>query len=107
MDIDFKDDGFKKICKVKKQVCKVDFFILVGIVFFFDFVCQIFVEQEVVMVMEDKFVVDIEEKKNEFEVYIYDFCVKFDEQYVDFVSEEEKVIIKVKFEVIEVRIFYC
>lgn len=102
MDIDEKF----KICKVKKQVCKGDL-LIVSVIFFFDQGVKVqFFEKEFVMVMEDKFVVDIEEKKNEFEIYIYDFCNKFDDQYFEFVSDEEKEKIKVKFEVIEVCFGY-
>lgn len=56
------------------------------------------------MVMEDKLVADTEEKKNELETYIYDLRAKLDDQYAEFVSEEEKSTIKQKLEAVEVSV---
>ncbi|KAL6860526.1 adenyl-nucleotide exchange factor sse1 [Amphichorda felina] len=96
-----KDDGVKKIRKVKKQVRKGDLPIANATTSLDDAAKSSLSEKENAMVMEDKLVADTEEKKNELEAYIYDLRAKLDEQYADFASEEEKTAIKAKLETSE------
>jgi heat shock protein 4 len=61
-------------------------------------------EREGTMFMEDKLVIDTEDKKNELETYIYDLRGKIDDEkyYATFASEEEKEKLKAKLEQAEV-----
>ncbi|KAH7133481.1 heat shock protein 70 family [Dactylonectria macrodidyma] len=101
METDKKDDAPKKTRKVKKQVRKGDLPISSGTASLDDASKTTLSEKEAAMVMEDKLVADTEEKKNELEAYIYDLRAKLDEQYAEFVSEEEKTAIKAKLETTE------
>ncbi|KAH7137120.1 heat shock protein Hsp88 [Dactylonectria estremocensis] len=101
METDKKDDGPKKTRKVKKQVRKGDLPISSGTASLDDASKIGLSEKEAAMVMEDKLVADTEEKKNELEAYIYDLRAKLDEQYAEFVGEEEKTSIKAKLEATE------
>ena len=103
METDNKEDGAKKTRKVKKQVRKGDLPISSGTASLEEAVKTALAEKENAMVMEDKLVADTEEKKNELEAYIYDLRAKLDEQYAEFVSDEEKEKIKAKLEASEVR----
>ena len=87
---------------MKKQVRKGDLPIANATTSLDDSAKSALSEKENAMVMEDKLVADTEEKKNELEAYIYDLRAKLDEQYADFVSEEEKTAIKAKLETSEV-----
>jgi heat shock protein 4 len=101
METDNKEDGAKKTRKVKKQVRKGDLPISSGTASLEEAVKTALAEKENAMVMEDKLVADTEEKKNELEAYIYDLRAKLDEQYAEFVSDEEKEKIKAKLEASE------
>ncbi|KAF4125292.1 heat shock 70kDa protein 4 [Geosmithia morbida] len=101
METDTKDDGSKKTRKVKKQVRKGDLPISSGTASLQDNVKTSLSEKEASMIMEDKLVADTEEKKNELEAYIYELRAKLDEQYAEFVSEDEKSAIKAKLEASE------
>ncbi|RGP76801.1 heat shock 70kda 4 [Fusarium longipes] len=94
-------DAPKKTRKVKKQVRKGDLPISTGSASLDDATKASLLEKESAMVMEDKLVADTEEKKNELEAYIYDLRAKLDEQYAEFVSDEEKENIKAKLEATE------
>lgn len=54
------------------------------------------------MFMEDKLVIDTEDKKNELESYIYEMRGKIDDQYSEFASDDEKAKLKAKLEQTEV-----
>ncbi|KAK1237836.1 hypothetical protein MKX07_003672 [Trichoderma sp. CBMAI-0711] len=98
MDTDVKDDGARKVRKVKKQVRKGDLPIASGTSSLDANTKSALIEKESSMVMEDKLVADTEEKKNELEAYIYDLRAKLDEQYAELASEDEKAAIRAKLE---------
>lgn len=87
---------------MKKQVRQGDLPISSGTASLDDATKITLAEKENAMVMEDKLVADTEEKKNELEAYIYDLRAKLDDQYAEFVSEDEKTVIKDKLEATEV-----
>lgn len=102
MDTDSKEEK-PKTRKVKKQVRKGELPIVAGTLSLDESAKNNLTEKEASMVMEDKLVADTEEKKNELETYIYELRNKLDEQYAEFVTEEEKEKIKAKLEATEVR----
>lgn len=102
MDTDNKDDK-PKTRKVKKQVRKGELPVVAGTLSLDATAKNALTEKEAAMVMEDKLVADTEEKKNELETYIYELRNKLDDQYAEFVSDEEKEKIKAKLEATEVR----
>lgn len=105
MDTDNKDDK-PKTRKVKKQVRKGDLPIVAGTLSLDTAAKNALLEKESAMVMEDKLVADTEEKKNELETFIYELRNKLDDQYAEFVTEEEKEKIKAKLEAAEVSTPY-
>lgn len=102
MDTDNKEEK-PKTRKVKKQVRKGELPIVAGTLSLDESAKNNLTEKEASMVMEDKLVADTEEKKNELETYIYELRNKLDEQYAEFVTDEEKEKIKAKLEATEVR----
>ncbi len=101
---DKKDNGKPKTRKVKKQVRKGDLPIVAGTTSLDADTKNLLMEKEAAMIMEDKLVADTEEKKNEFETYIYELRNKLDDQYADFASDEEKDKIRAKLTESEVRL---
>ena len=95
-----------KTRKVKKQVRKGDLPIVSGTASLDQGTKDAAAEKENLMFMEDKLVMDTEDKKNELESYIYELRGKIDEQLSDFASEEEKEKLKTKLEQSEVRFVY-
>ena len=91
-----------KTRKVKKQVRKGDLPISAGTASLDQASKDAAAERENMMFMEDKLVMDTEDKKNELESYIYELRGKIDEQYAEFASEEEKQKLKEKLEQSEV-----
>ena len=91
-----------KTRKVKKQVRKGDLPIVQGTSSLDQSIKDAAAEREGAMFMEDKLVMDTEDKKNELESYIYELRGKVDEQYAEFASEEEKEKLKSKLEQAEV-----
>ncbi|MCJ1319037.1 adenyl-nucleotide exchange factor sse1 [Xylographa vitiligo] len=87
-----------KTRKVKKQVRKGDLPIVQGTSSLDQSIKDAAAEREGAMFMEDKLVMDTEDKKNELESYIYELRGKVDEQYAEFASEEEKEKLKSKLE---------
>ncbi|MCJ1431587.1 adenyl-nucleotide exchange factor sse1 [Xylographa pallens] len=87
-----------KTRKVKKQVRKGDLPIVQGTSSLDQSIKDVAAEREGAMFMEDKLVMDTEDKKNELESYIYELRGKVDEQYAEFASEEEKEKLKAKLE---------
>jgi len=87
-----------KTRKVKKQVRKGDLPIVQGTSSLDQSIKDAAAEREGSMFMEDKLVMDTEDKKNELESYIYELRGKVDEQYAEFSSEEEKEKLKAKLE---------
>jgi len=55
-------------------------------------------DKEGLMFMEDKLVLDTEDKKNELESYIYELRGKIDDTYAEFSIEEERSKLKEKLE---------
>lgn len=96
METDSKENVPKKTRIIKKQLRKGDLPISCGTSSLDSSVKSALTEKEAGMVMEDKLVADTEEKKNELETYIYDLRAKLDDQYAEFVSEEEKSTIREK-----------
>ena len=92
-----------KTRKVKKQVRKGELPIASGTSSLDQASKDASAEKENSMFMEDKLVMDTEDKKNELESYIYELRGKIDEQYSAFASEEEKSKLKEKLEQSEVR----
>lgn len=93
-----------KMRKIKKQVRKGDLPLSSGTASLDDATKGAAAERENAMFMEDKLVLDTEDKKNELESFIYELRGKIDEQYADFSSDEEKSKIKEKLEQSEVCI---
>ena len=91
-----------KTRKVKKQVRKGDLPIVQRTSSLDQSIKDAAAEREGAMFMEDKLVMDTEDKKNELESYIYELRGKVDEQYAEFASEEEKEKLKAKLEQAEV-----
>ncbi|MCJ1287333.1 adenyl-nucleotide exchange factor sse1 [Xylographa opegraphella] len=87
-----------KTRKVKKQVRKGDLPIVQGTSSLDQSIKDAAAEREGTMFMEDKLVMDTEDKKNELEGYIYELRGKIDEQYAEFANEEEKEKLKAKLE---------
>ena len=98
-------DPKPKTRKVKKQVRKGDLPIVSGTASLDQASKDAAAEKESLMFMEDKLVMDTEDKKNELESYIYELRGKIDEQYAQFASEEEKEKLKAKLEATEVCIY--
>ncbi len=92
-----------KTRKVKKQVRKGDLPLSSGTSSLDQATKDAAAEKEGAMFMEDKLVLDTEDKKNELESYIYELRNKIDDQYSDFASDEEKSKLKAKLEQSEVR----
>lgn len=92
-----------KTRKVKKQVRKGELPISSGTSSLDQAIKDAAAEREGAMFMEDKLVLDTEDKKNELESYIYELRGKVDEHYATFASEEEKEKLKSKLTLIEVR----
>lgn len=92
-----------KTRKVKKQVRKGDLTLSSGTSSLDQATKDAAAEKEGAMFMEDKLVLDTEDKKNELESYIYELRNKIDDQYSDFASDEEKSKLKAKLEQSEVR----
>lgn len=95
-------DDAPKTRKVKKQVRVADLPIASATASLETSIVSQLAERENAMVMEDKLVLDTEDKKNELESFIYELRGKLDEQYAEFCSEEEKTKIKEKLEAAEV-----
>ena len=91
-----------KTRKVKKQVRKGDLPIVSGTASLDQASKDAAAEKENLMFMEDKLVMDTEDKKNELESYIYDLRSKIDEQLSEFASDEEKEKLKAKLDQSEV-----
>ena len=91
-----------KTRKVKKQARKGDLPIVAGTSSLDQHARDALQDREGIMFMEDKLVMDTEDKKNELESYIYELRGKIDDQYADFASEEEKEKLKAKLESSEV-----
>jgi len=91
-----------KTRKIKKQVRKGELPLSAGTSALDDATKDTAKEQENTMFMEDKLVMDTEDKKNELEAYIYELRGKLDEQYAEFANEDEKTKIKEKLEKSEV-----
>ena len=87
-----------KTRKVKKQVRKGDLPIASGTSSLDQASKDAAAEKESLMFMEDKLVLDTEDKKNELESYIYELRGKIDDKYAEFASEEEKEKLKAKLE---------
>jgi len=83
-----------KTRKVKKQVRKGELPISSGTSSLDQAIKDAAAEREGSMFMEDKLVLDTEDKKNELESYIYELRGKIDDQYAEFASEEEKEKLK-------------
>ncbi len=94
-----------KTRKVKKQVRKGDLPLSAGTASLDQATKDAAAEKENSMFMEDKLVLDTEDKKNELESYIYELRGKIDDQYSEFANEEEKTKLKEKLEQSEVCIF--
>ena len=92
-----------KTRKVKKQVRKGDLPVVQGTTSLDQAIKDAAADRESQMFMEDKLVMDTEDKKNELESYIYELRGKVDDQYSEFASEEEKEKLKAKLEQAEVR----
>ena len=91
-----------KTRKVKKQVRRGDLPISSGTHGLDQATKDAAAERESMMFMEDKLVMDTEDKKNELESYIYELRGKVDEQYAEFANEDEKTKLKEKLEQSEV-----
>ena len=103
MDVDPPNGEAKpKTRKVKKQVRKGDLPIVSGTASLDQASKDAAAEKENLMFMEDKLVMDTEDKKNELESYIYDLRSKIDEQLSEFASDEEKEKLKTKLDQSEV-----
>lgn len=103
MDTDKANGDVKpQMRKIKKQVRKGDLPISSGTTGLDEASKSMLHERENAMFMEDKLVLDTEDKKNELESFIYELRGKVDDQYADFASEEEKEKIKSKLETTEV-----
>ncbi|MCJ1479147.1 adenyl-nucleotide exchange factor sse1 [Lambiella insularis] len=87
-----------KTRKVKKQVRKGDLPIVQGTSSLDQAIKDASAEREGAMFMEDKLVMDTEDKKNELESYIYELRGKIDDQYSEYANEEEKQKLKAKLE---------
>lgn len=96
-------DAKPKTRKVKKQVRKGDLPLSAGTASLDQASKDAAAEKESLMFMEDKLVLDTEDKKNELESYIYELRGKIDEQLAEFASEDEKTKLKEKLEQAEVR----
>ena len=95
-------DAKPKTRKIKKQVRKGDLPIVSGTASLDQSTKDAAAEKENAMFMEDKLVLDTEDKKNELESYIYELRGKIDDQYSEFANEEEKEKLKAKLESSEV-----
>ncbi|GAB7357713.1 hypothetical protein MBLNU459_g0377t1 [Dothideomycetes sp. NU459] len=93
-----KKDEPVKTRKVKKQMRKGDLPVSSGTASLDEATLANFNEKEGSMIMEDKLVLDTEDKKNELESFIYELRNKIDEQYAPFSSDEEKSALKEKLE---------
>ena len=106
MDVDANGEPPKpKTRKVKKQVRKGDLPIVSGTASLDQATKDAAAEKENLMFMEDKLVMDTEDKKNELESYIYELRGKIDEQYAEFASDDEKAKLREKLEQAEVSSF--
>ena len=85
-----------KMRKVKKQVRKGELPISSGTASLDQATKDAASDKEGIMFMEDKLVMDTEDKKNELESYIYELRGKIDDQYANFASEEEKDKLRAK-----------
>ena len=102
MDVDPTTEQKPKTRKVKKQVRKGELPIVSGTSSLDQSIKDAAAEREGVMFMEDKLVMDTEDKKNELESYIYELRGKIDDQYAEYASEEEKEKLREKLEQTEV-----
>ena len=91
-----------KTRKVKKQVRKGDLPLSAGTASLDQASKDAAAEKESLMFMEDKLVLDTEDKKNELESYIYELRGKIDDQLSEYASDEEKFKLKEKLEQVEV-----
>lgn len=91
-----------KTRKVKKQVKKGDLPIVAATASLDAATKERDAEKENAMIMEDKLVLDTEDKKNELEAYIYEMRSKIDDQYAEFANDDEKAKLKEKLEQSEV-----
>lgn len=96
-------DAKPKTRKVKKQVRKGDLPLSAGTASLDQASKDAAAEKENLMFMEDKLVLDTEDKKNELESYIYELRGKIDDQLAEFASDDEKTKLKEKLEQVEVR----
>ncbi len=96
-------DAKPKTRKVKKQVRKGDLPLSAGTASLDQASKDAAGEKENLMFMEDKLVLDTEDKKNELESYIYELRGKIDDQLAEFASDDEKTKLKEKLEQVEVR----
>lgn len=99
-------DAKPKTRKVKKQVRKGDLPLSAGTASLDQASKDAAAEKENLMFMEDKLVLDTEDKKNELESYIYELRGKIDDQLAEFANDDEKAKLKEKLEQVEVRPFY-
>ncbi|MCJ1368325.1 adenyl-nucleotide exchange factor sse1 [Acarospora aff. strigata] len=90
-----------KTRKVKKQVRKGDLPLSAGTASLDQASKDAAAEKESLMFMEDKLVLDTEDKKNELESYIYELRGKIDDQLSEYASDEEKFKLKEKLEQVE------
>jgi heat shock protein 4 len=95
-------DAKPKTRRVKKQVRKGDLAIVPATSSLDQAVKNGLQDKEGLMFMEDKLVMDTEDKKNELESYIYELRGKIDGTYAEFASDEEKEKLKAKLEEVEV-----
>lgn len=95
-------DAKPKTRKVKKQVRKGDLPLSAGTASLDQASKDAAAEKESLMFMEDKLVLDTEDKKNELESYIYELRGKIDDQLAEYASEDEKTKLKEKLEQVEV-----
>ena len=96
-------DAKPKTRKVKKQIRKGDLPISAGTASLDQASKDAAAEKESLMFMEDKLVLDTEDKKNELESYIYELRGKIDDQLAEYANEDEKTKLKEKLEQVEVH----
>ncbi|KAK2796696.1 Heat shock protein hsp88 [Emmonsiellopsis sp. PD_5] len=89
-------DAKPKMRKVKKQVRKGDLPISSGTGSLDTSAKDRLAEKENAMFMEDKLVMDTEDKKNELESFIYELRDKIEGVYAEYANEEEKTKLKAK-----------
>ena len=100
--MDTEAEAKPKTRKVKKPVRKGELPISAGTSSLDSATKAALAEKENSMFMEDKLVMDTEDKKNELESYIYEMRGKIDDQYAEFANDDEKAKLKAKLEQIEV-----